>query len=125
MSNQKLSSTSWKSNMNQTMAYVKNETASIAHELGLEQQYMSSWKQVPELLKSFSQKNSTPAIFLKNLDNATYSLRERLRWTTKMAGCMAMQKIKESQRKGPLEKLTKRCLYPDKPMEDITHTPEA
>ena len=124
MANQKLSTKNWKSNIDETFSYVKAETAAIAHELGIEQEHMTSWKQMPELIKSFTRKNSTPIVFLRNLDTATYSLREKFRWTSRMAGYMALQKFKESSKQGTLDKMVKRCLYPSKPSEDITHTPE-
>lgn len=125
MANQKLSTKNWKSNLDETFNYMKTETVAIAHELGIEQEHMTSWKQMPELIKSFTRKNATPVAFIRNLDTATYSLREKLRWTSRMAGCLAIQKLKESSQYGTLDKMAKKCLYPAKPSEDITHTPEA
>ena len=85
----------WKSNIEDTLAYIKAESVSIASEMGVKEDALNSWKDIPKAVHQFSRKNASPSAFIRNLDKATYEVREKLKWNTCMVGQLALGKIKK------------------------------
>lgn len=85
----------WKSSVEEGVAYMKAQTLTIMSEMGIGVKDCASWKDVPTAVRQFSKRNKTPLMFARNLDSATYELRERLRWNTRMASKLALEKAKQ------------------------------
>lgn len=76
---------------------LKAETAQIMRQMGVSATF-NSWRSLPVALHQLSLNNKTPVIFVRNLDNATYEIRERLKWNSKMATRLVMTKIRQNMR---------------------------
>lgn len=95
MAKQSTYSKDWKSTFEEGFALVKAESQAIMHDLGIEKDENTSWRDLPKMVRQFSKHNRTPLRFARNLDSATYDIRERVKWNTRMASRLALSKIKE------------------------------
>ena len=103
-----LNSKDWKEQLEDKFAYIKAESVSIASDMGIQPNSVASWKDLPKIIHQFSKKNNTPTAFVRNLDQATYEVREKIKWNTCMASQLALEKVKESDVLTPLKKLQKK-----------------
>ena len=92
---QSASKRGWKCTIEEGVAFIKSETLAVMTDLGIEQNNQSSWKDLPRMIRQFSAHNRNPILFLRNLDGATYEIREKLRWNTRMASKLALQKVRD------------------------------
>lgn len=85
----------WKITLEEGIALVKAESHAIMNDFGVVQKTPATWRDLPKIMLQFSKHNKTPQHFVRNLDAATYDIRERMKWNTKMASQLAMSKLKE------------------------------
>lgn len=98
----------WKEQLEDKFAYIRAESVSIASDMGIERDGVGSWKDIPKAIQQFSKKNRTPTAFVRNLDQATYEVREKIKWNTCMASKLALDKVKETDVLSPFRKRQKK-----------------
>ena len=70
----------------------------VLNEMGIPLKTAKSIKDVPRIVESFANKNPNPQVFAKNIDYATYEIREKIKWNSHMLLSLTKQKLNQGEK---------------------------